>query len=270
MRTRFLDSMTNGEVTAYLRRSDVIFLPVGSVEMNGELPLGCEHVLPLAFAARMAEEVDALVLPHLTYFYAGATAMGKGTVSVRPQVGAAYLKDVFGSLLRHGFRRQVVVTAHGPAHITASLAIREFFEETKCPVVYLDLLKHLGPERVQGEEHFDLEEMLWGAYHLLGRLNEIPEEPRPAPARAPYPESLAKLQAVQADVGYYFSDESHHGWWPERPPTPEERQAHAEAGAHQIEAIIAAIDPKALVANLKDLDRFVQHHVLPKFEGSLP
>ena len=75
MRTRFLDSLTNAEVTAYLERNDLIFLPVGTVEMHGEMPLGCEHVLPLAFAQRMAEETDGLVLPHLVYFYPGATAM---------------------------------------------------------------------------------------------------------------------------------------------------------------------------------------------------
>jgi len=46
MRTRLFDSMTNAEVTDYLARSDIIFLPVGTVEMYGEMPLGCERELP--------------------------------------------------------------------------------------------------------------------------------------------------------------------------------------------------------------------------------
>ena len=94
MRTRFYDSLLNREIEDYLGRSDVIFLPVGTIEMHGEMPVGCEHVLPLAVALKMAEEVDGLVLPNLPYFYAGATAIGRGTLQVPPSAGAAYLKVI--------------------------------------------------------------------------------------------------------------------------------------------------------------------------------
>jgi creatinine amidohydrolase len=265
MRTRYYDALTNDEIVTYLRRSDVIFLPVGAVEMHGEMPVGCEHVLPLAFALQMAEAADGLVLPHLAYFFAGATAIGKGTITVRPRVGGAYLMEVCRSLLRQGFRRQVLLSAHGPAGVTVSLVVREFFEKTKCPIGYVDLLKHL--DAVAGA---DFSQMMWGAYHLLGRLDEIPREQRPPAQRVPPPEAVAKLLQAKTEVGYYYSDESHHGWWPEGPLSDEERLARAEAGARQIEAAVAAIDPRSLVANLKDLDRYVQHHVLPKFGEALP
>ena len=84
LRTRVYDSMTNAEVTGYLERNDVVFLPVGTAEMHGSMPLGCEHVLPLALATRMAELADGLVLPGLVYFYPGATAVGRGTIQVSP------------------------------------------------------------------------------------------------------------------------------------------------------------------------------------------
>jgi len=256
MRTRVFDSMTNEEVTDYLRHNDLIFLPVGTVEMHGEMPLGCEHVLPLAFATRLAELAEGLVLPHLAYFYPGATAIGRGTISITPSEGAAYLKAICRSLCRQGFRRQVLLTAHGPAHMTLSHAAREVFEETKCAVVYLDLNRHFG------EADFNL--LIWGAYHILGRLDEIPLDQKPA-ARAPFPEAVAKLHRAKVEVGYYFSDETHHGWWPEHPLTPEERLARAEEGARLLETVVEAINPKLLAEGLKDLDKFVQHHVLPKY-----
>lgn len=268
MRTRFLDSLTNAEVTDYLNRNDVILLPVGTVEMHGEMPIGCEHVLPLAFAVRMAEEVDGLVLPGLVYFYPGATAIGKGTVSVSPSAGAAYLKAVCQSLLRQGFRRQVLLTAHGPAFMTVSHAMREFFEETKCPVAYLDLNKQFDRAGAEGKA-VDFNKMIWGAYHLLGRLDEIPRDQRPA-QRAAFPEAVARLHEARAEAGYFFSEETHHGWWPQRRLTEAERIARAEEGVRQIEAVVERLNPRALVEGLRELGRFVAEEVVAKRGGSLP
>ena len=44
---------------------------------------------PLAFAQKMAEETDGLVLPYLAYFFPGGTVGGKGTVYVTPSDGLA-------------------------------------------------------------------------------------------------------------------------------------------------------------------------------------
>ena len=82
MRTRILTSLTNVEVEAYLDRNDVIFIPVGVAEVHGSYPVDCEYVAPLALSIKMAEKVDGLVLPHLIYFYPGATTVGKSTVNI--------------------------------------------------------------------------------------------------------------------------------------------------------------------------------------------
>ena len=137
LRTRVYDSMTNAEMESYLEKNDVIFLPVGTAEMHGSMPLGCEHVLPLALATKMAEMTDGLVLSGLVYFYPGATAVARGTIQVSPSVGAAYLKQICGSLFRQGFRRQILLSYHGLAEVTLVPLVREFFEETKCLIVYM-------------------------------------------------------------------------------------------------------------------------------------
>ncbi len=69
MRTRNLTSLTNTEIEEYLKRNDIIFIPVGNVEVHGGFPTDCEYVGPLAFAQKMAEEADGLVLPNLAYFF---------------------------------------------------------------------------------------------------------------------------------------------------------------------------------------------------------
>ncbi len=260
LRTRVYDSMTNAEVTAYLERNDVIFLPVGTAEMHGSMPLGCEHALPLAIATRMAELADGLVLPGLVYFYPGATAVGRGTIQVSPTIGAAYLKEVCRSLLRQGFRRQILLSFHGPAEVTLAPVVREFFDETKCSIVYMDLDGYTS--RDLSWDQFNT--MLWGAYQILGRLDEIPCEP--GPEKRTQPSGLLR----RFHYGYYYEQPSDHGWWPQKVLTPEERAARAAEGVRRIDDLVARVDPVAVVAGLRVMDEYVKREVLPRHGPHLP
>jgi creatinine amidohydrolase len=44
MRKRYLTSLTNTKVEDYLKRNDVIFIPVGNVEVHGGFPTHYEYV----------------------------------------------------------------------------------------------------------------------------------------------------------------------------------------------------------------------------------
>ena len=79
------------------------------------------------------------MLTGLPYFYAGATAIGRGTTQVSVREGIDYLGAIARSLLRQGFKRQIYVSFHGPAHMTCCPMIRDFFDETGVPILYMDL-----------------------------------------------------------------------------------------------------------------------------------
>ncbi len=257
MRTRLYDSLLNREIEKYLDRSDVIFLPVGTIELHGEMPVGCEHVLPVALALTMAEEVDALVLPHLPYFYGGATANGRGTLQVPPGAGSAYLREICRSLLRQGFRRQILLSTHGPAYTVAAPLVREFFDETKCPIVYIDFEQYYGDYSWE-----DFHKMVWWAYATLGRLGEIPRDQRHE-ERTFAPESV-RLKGRFHQGGYY-SRPSDHGWGPAHPLSDEERLAQAAEGKVLAEKLIRAVNPRDLVAKMKAYDGYLEKEVLPRF-----
>ena len=139
LRTRILPRMLNSEVEAYLKENDIIIVPVGTVEMHGGMPLDSETVISEAYALKMAEACNGLVLTGLPYFYAGATASGRGTVQVSIRQGIDYLSAIAHSLLRQGFKRQIYISFHGPAHMTCSPMVRDFFDETGVPILYMDL-----------------------------------------------------------------------------------------------------------------------------------
>ena len=68
MRTRDITRMSQFDVGRYLQRNDVVFVPVGSVEGNGASPSDKDYATALGMAVAMAETVDAVYAPNLSYF----------------------------------------------------------------------------------------------------------------------------------------------------------------------------------------------------------
>jgi creatinine amidohydrolase len=266
MRTRYLTSLTNTEIEEYLKRNDVIFIPVGNVEVHGGFPTDCEYVGPLAFAQRMAEEADGLVLPNLAYFFPGGTVVGKGTVYITPSEGLPYLKAIARSLLRQGFRRQIYLTDHGPSPQTLSPLVREFFDETKDPILYIEM------GGLMRKAHADFNKVLFGAYSIVGRLDDIPLNVTQVMPEHPSDPGLNKLQALgpgSGAIGAYFGDPGEHGGLA-KPITAEQRAQFAKEGVAMIDATLKVADVKGIVQAMRDHDKFTQDVILPKYGNILP
>ena len=71
LHTRDLTRLSQVQVADYLKRSDIIFIPIGAVETNGIMPSDRDYVSPLAYAMAMADELDALYMPGLIWSYPG-------------------------------------------------------------------------------------------------------------------------------------------------------------------------------------------------------
>ncbi len=259
MRTRIIPKMLNDEVEAYLSRNDIVIVPVGTVEMHGGFPLDSEMVMSEAFALEMAEACDGLVLTGLPYFYAGATASGRGTVQVSIQEGIHYLHAIAKSLLRQGFKRQIYISAHGPAHMTVSPMVRDFMDETGVPILYMDMIMTLSKH---GEGVFksldSFHAITVGAYDRMGRLEDVPltdaYEHREAQTCAKF-DDLFSLAYQSGSVGYCFGDPKDHMSTPAI-PTVERRAELAEEGKHIITALVERMNMPQVVQQLRELEAY--------------
>jgi len=258
MRTRILGKMLNAEVQEYLKRNDIIIVPVGTTEMHGGLPLDCETVMSEALALKMAEVCDGLVLTGLPYFYAGATASGRGTVQVTVRQGIDYLGAIARSLLRLGFKRQVYVSFHGPAHMTICPMIRDFYDETGVPILYLDsVMKILGNVQALGGME-GLNDMFVGAYKIMNRLEDVPlvtgfADPVPQSC-APFNDLFA-LGYQSAAVGYCFGENQDHAPTPDIPDV-ETRNRMAENGEKVIDKLVQTMNMPHVVEQLRKLEAY--------------
>ncbi len=269
MRTRILPKMLNAEVQEYLKENDIIIVPVGTVEMHGGLPLDVETVISEAVGLKMAEACDGLLLTGLPYFYSGATASGRGTVQVSVRQGIDYLGAIARSLLRQGFKRQIYLSLHGPAHMTVSPMVRDFYDETGVPILYMDMTMQMfnhakdlfGTDAMQSNPLAFmklLDSMFVGGYQIMGRLKDVPltnglSAMKPQSC-APF-NDLFNLAYQSGSVGYCFGENSDHA--PTTPiPDAQTRQEMADTGQALIEKLVERLNVPHIVEQLRKLEQY--------------
>jgi creatinine amidohydrolase len=103
-----------GKVEEYLKKSDMIVIPVGSTENHGKhMPLGTDFLIPDKIIELLEKKNDVLVAPTIPYG-ATDTLMGfPGTISIGVDGLIMLLSKVTESLRRYGFRKFVILNGHG-------------------------------------------------------------------------------------------------------------------------------------------------------------
>lgn len=96
----------------------VLLLPCGALEQHGpHLPLGTDALLSGAIAQTVAEKINGLVAPTLSYGYKSQPKSGggqhfPGTTSLDGQSLSQMTRDVIREFARHGIKNLVVVDGH--------------------------------------------------------------------------------------------------------------------------------------------------------------
>jgi creatinine amidohydrolase len=111
----------------------VVVVPLGSLEQHGRhLPLFVDSIQVSEIAQRVeaAMRGEVLLLPTLWLGSSDHHLDFPGTVSVRPSLYAAVIKDVVRSILRAGFVRIFLFNGHGGNTTPASQALTELALES--------------------------------------------------------------------------------------------------------------------------------------------
>ena len=126
MRIRDLNWM---QLEDYLARDDRIVLPIGSTEQHAYLSLETDNILAERVSVEAAEPLGVPVLPVLPYGLTPTFAAAyPGSPTLRLETFVAVIRDLLDSLFTQGFRRVLIVNAHG-GNTPAQSLVREWTAE---------------------------------------------------------------------------------------------------------------------------------------------
>lgn len=110
----FLSHMNYIEVENYLRSSDAVLIPVGSLENHGlHLPLGTDTLIPDRIAQLISERSGILIAPTINYGATDDLSGFPGTVSIGVEGLIHLLRAVCDQLFHYGFRHFLILNGHG-------------------------------------------------------------------------------------------------------------------------------------------------------------
>ncbi|MBQ3169213.1 MAG: creatininase family protein [Clostridia bacterium] len=110
----YLSRMNILEVQSYLKKSDAVLIPVGSLENHGlHMPLGTDAMIPDEIARLLNEKSDLLIAPTINYGATDGLSGYPGTVSIGTEGLTHLLKAVCDQLYLYGFRHFIILNGHG-------------------------------------------------------------------------------------------------------------------------------------------------------------
>lgn len=203
-------------------------LPVGAIEQHGRhLPVGTDTLLATAFAERLANRLNAYLLPPLAITSSIEHRRAKGTVYLKADTLALVVRDIAESLRHSGFTRLVLANFHGGNWVLKP-AIRQLNRDLAgfrtvlvhpelAPADYAAIFVHKS-----GDVH-------GGEFETSLMLHLYPDLVRPLPASG----AAAATFPPQAFLDYFdmteLTPEGHWGW-------PE--AATAEKGRRAMDALV--------------------------------
>ena len=109
------ENLTSPEIGALDRDRTVVVLPLGSVEQHGNhMPLGTDTLLAEAVSLAAAHVAgDVVVLPPPWYGFSAHHMRFPGSITLSAETLMAVVGDIVAALVRHGFRRILIVNGHG-------------------------------------------------------------------------------------------------------------------------------------------------------------
>jgi creatinine amidohydrolase len=239
--------LTTPEVEAYMAAGGLTaLLPVGCVEMHGpHQPIGTDSIVAKAFALRIAEAANGVVLPEVHYTWAGSTDGFAGTLAIEPELVYKTVESIALKAWRMGLRRLLFLSIHHGNHYPLYMLVRRIYEERHIPALYVNPMHSLNDEAealFAGEYAKSKEaSLVLAALHVLGQSELYSEsEMRYDDRSPPRFESLRRISEIGA-VGSFMQDPRHHAC-PSEYVSLERGLAFIERQVAQIAPMLAQID----------------------------
>jgi creatinine amidohydrolase len=134
----YLPHMTWTEVQDLRTRTDMVIIPIAALEQHSlHLPIGTDYFNGLERAKLIAQKADVLVAPILLPGNSPYHMEFPGTITLSSQTIQQVYFEAAQSLLKHGFRRFLLLNSHGGNQTTTRYIADRINQETEGIAVEL-------------------------------------------------------------------------------------------------------------------------------------
>ena len=127
----YLPHMTSPEVADLLTRTDMVIIPVGALEQHGDhLPIGTDFINGVERCKLIAQERDILVAPVLMVGQSPYHMGFAGSITLRAETIIDVHLQAVESLIEHGFKRFIIMNAHGGNRAITTLLVDQINQTT--------------------------------------------------------------------------------------------------------------------------------------------
>ena len=140
----YLPHMTWPEVQELRTRTDMVIIPIAALEQHAlHLPIGTDFLNGVERAKLVAQQTDVLVAPILMPGNSPYHMEFAGTISLSSQTIQQVYFEAAQSLMKHGFKRFLLLNAHGGNQIITRYIADRINQETEG--IAVDLGDAVGP-----------------------------------------------------------------------------------------------------------------------------
>jgi len=151
LRGVYLEQLTWAEAEPLLTADPLVVIPVGAAakEHGPHLPLGTDHIMADYLARRVAERVEAVIMPTVTYGYYPHFSAFPGSTHLEAGTFGAMMKEIILSMHRHGPRRFFVLNTGVSTFPVLEIVARDL-DRVHRLLVGVTRIGDLGAQRISG------------------------------------------------------------------------------------------------------------------------
>jgi creatinine amidohydrolase len=128
----YLPHMTWPEVQDLRTRTDMVIIPIAALEQHAlHLPIGTDFINGVERAKLIAQQADVLVAPILMPGNSPYHMEFAGTISLSSQTIQQVYFEAAQSLMQHGFKRFLLLNAHGGNQVITRYVADRINQETE-------------------------------------------------------------------------------------------------------------------------------------------
>lgn len=203
------EEMTTLKLGEYAKKEKAVaIVPIGSLETHGpHLPVGTDFLIGQKIASLAAEREEVVILPSLPYSWVTMQIGYSGAVNMKAEVLLAFWENIFDEVARNGFKKIILLNAHGGHGKILPVFMREFSLKDKGYTIYWhtyytskevgNLIAKLGMLPMEHADEAETSIMLY-LYPELCEIDKIP------PTRV---EKIKEFDVEPATVGFDWASD---------------------------------------------------------------